>query len=140
MFAFFKNKSVKDDVYLTSGHDSVGKKLKHYPEVKNKLDSFSEEILFELGYSVLMDAILNIKNLSYGEDTLLGKDFAAWMYFISNDIHNIPGKLKEKEISHLKEELAQTIMTLYSLKESQIDKSYIVISTTNIDLLLRKYS
>ncbi|WP_241752280.1 hypothetical protein [Bacillus thuringiensis] len=92
MLAFFKNKSVKDDVYLTSGHDSVGKKLKHYPEVKNKLDSFSEEILFELGYSVLMDAILNIRNLSYGEDTLLGKDFASWMYFISNAAHNIPAK------------------------------------------------
>ncbi|EJR05476.1 hypothetical protein P4308_18720 [Bacillus wiedmannii] len=140
MLAFFKNKNVKDDVYLTCGYDSVGKKLKYYPEVKNKLDSFSEEILFELGYSVLMDAILNIRNLSYGEDTLLGKDFASWMYFISNDVHNIPAKLKEKEVNHLKEELAQTIMTLYSLKESQIDKSYIVISTTNIDLLLRKYS
>ncbi|KFK76627.1 hypothetical protein DJ87_5216 [Bacillus cereus] len=140
MLAFFKNKNVKDDVYLTCGYDSVGEKLKYYPEVKNKLDSFSEEILFELGYSVLMDAILNIRNLSYGEDTLLGKDFASWMYFISNDVHNIPAKLKEKEVNHLKEELAQTIMTLYSLKESQIDKSYIVISTTNIDLLLRKYS
>ncbi|MGA5675878.1 hypothetical protein ACPCKQ_29055 [Bacillus bombysepticus] len=140
MLAFFKNKNVKDDVYLTSGYDSVGKKLKYYPEVKNKLDSFSEEILFELGYSVLMDAILNIRNLSYGEDTLLGKDFASWMYFISNDVHNIPAKLKEKEVNHLKEELAQTIMTLYSLKESQINKSYIVISTTNIDLLLSKYS
>ncbi|MDV6040164.1 hypothetical protein N7X28_27470 [Bacillus sp. SM-B1] len=140
MLAFFKNKNVKDDVYLTCGYDSVGKKLKYYPEVKNKLDSFSEEVLFELGYSVLMDAILNIRNLSYGEDTLLGKDFASWMYFISNDVHNIPAKLKEKEVNHLKEELAQTIMTLYSLKESQIDKSYIVISTTNIDLLLRKYS
>lgn len=140
MLAFFKNKNVKDDVYLTCGYDSVGKKLKYYPEVKNKLDSFSEEILFELGYSVLMDAILNIRNLSYGEDTLLGKDFASWMYFISNDVHNIPAKLKEKEVNHLKEELAQTIMTLYSLKESQIDKNYIVISTTNIDLLLRKYS
>ncbi|MEZ2369552.1 hypothetical protein [Bacillus sp. RCC_6_1] len=140
MLAFFKNKNVKDDVYLTSGYDSVVKKLKHYPEVKNKLDSFSEEILFELGYSVLMDAILNIRNLSYGEDTLLGKNFASWMYFISNAVHNIPAKLKEKEVSHLKEELVQTIMTLYSLKESQIDKSYIVISTTNIDLFLRKYS
>ncbi|MFU2033398.1 hypothetical protein ACM6Q8_27495 [Bacillus wiedmannii] len=140
MLAFFKNKNVRDDVYLTCGYDSVGKKIKYYPEVKNKLDSFSEEILFELGYSVLMDAILNIRNLSYGEDTLLGKEFASWMYFISNDVHNIPGKLKEKEVSHLKEELAQTIMTLYSLKESQIDKSYIVISTTNIDDLLSKYS
>lgn len=106
MLAFFKNKSVKDNVYLTSGYASVGKKLKHYPEVKNKLDSFSEEILFELGYSVFMDAILNIRNLSYGEDTLLGKDFASWMYFISNAVHNIPAKLKEKEVSHLKEELA----------------------------------
>ncbi|MGN4544853.1 hypothetical protein [Bacillus cereus group sp. MYBK95-2] len=140
MLAFFKNKIVKDDVYLACDYDSIEKKLNHYPEVKNKLDSFSEEILFELGYSVLMDAILNIRNLSYGEDTLLGKDFASWMYFISNDVHNIPAKLKEKEVSHLKEELAQTIMTLYSLKESQIDKSYIVISTTNIDALLSKYS
>ncbi|EEM92384.1 MULTISPECIES: hypothetical protein [Bacillus cereus group] len=140
MLAVFKNKNVKDDVYLKCGYDSVGKKIKYYPEVKNKLDSFSEEVLFELGYSVLMDAILNIRNLSYGEDTLLGKEFVSWMYFISNDVHNIPGKLKEKEVSHLKEELAQTIMTLYSLKESQIDKSYIVISTTNIDDLLSKYS
>ncbi|MGU9545615.1 hypothetical protein [Bacillus cereus] len=70
----------------------------------------------------------------------MGKILLHGCTFISNDVHNIPAKLKEKEVNHLKEELAQTIMTLYSLKESQIDKSYIVISTTNIDLLLRKYS
>lgn len=68
MLGLIKRIIAKDDVFLDSGHGAFVKELKHYPDVEKNLIVLQEEQLFELAYSVLADAILNLRNLSYGED------------------------------------------------------------------------
>ncbi|MFK4316886.1 hypothetical protein ABH953_005748 [Bacillus sp. RC236] len=109
------------------------------PELSKALEMLSEEEMFELGYSVLEDAILVLGHISQDLDSGINQSFRRelcfWIQVISKEIHNIPEKLHLRDITFLREEIYNAISVLYSVKQRKFEG--IKISTNRIELCLK---
>ncbi|TKI79828.1 hypothetical protein [Bacillus mycoides] len=109
------------------------------PELSKALEILSEEEMFELGYSVLEDAILVLGHISQDLDSGINQSFRRelcfWIQVISKEIHNIPEKLHLRDITFLREEIYNAISVLYSVKQRKFEG--IKISTNRIELCLK---
>lgn len=99
---FFKNKNID---------------LKNVTNLDVTLDKLNNNQLFDLGYIVLFESLLAIRTL-----TSEIEDSYIWIKMITNATHNIPLKLKESDISFLKEEISKAITILYNLASSKLGK------------------
>ncbi|MGH1111130.1 hypothetical protein [Bacillus paranthracis] len=121
-------------------NDNFYELVEDVPELSKVLDIHTEEELFELGYCVLEDSILAIRSLDL--DSSLNKSIRSelcfWVQNISSVIHNIPGKLRLRDTTFLKEELYKAIKVLYSLKQRRFEG--IIISTIRIEECIKNVS
>lgn len=104
-------------------NDNFYELVQDFPELSKVLDLHTEEELFELGYCVLEDSILTIRSLDLDSsfNKSIRSELCFWVQNISNVIHNIPGKLRLRNTTFLKEELYKAINVLYSLKQRRFE-------------------
>ncbi|ARX70145.1 hypothetical protein [Bacillus thuringiensis] len=121
-------------------NDDFYELVQDFPELSKVLDLHTEEELFELGYFVLEDSILTIRSLDLDSsfNKSIRSELCFWVQNISNVIHNIPGKLRLRNTTFLKEELYKAINVLYSLKQRRFEG--IIISTTRIEESIKHVS
>lgn len=124
-------------------NENILLQLNQYPEVEMELRLFSEDTLFKVGYAVLSDAIIILKNLSGSQPILeslkiSNDEFHFWLVRITDAIHNLPGALENRDTSYLKEEIYDAINVLYSLKVRNPElRHYIPISTPRTDSFIK---
>lgn len=117
--------------------------LNQYPEVEKELRLLSEDTLFKVGYAVLSDAIILLRNLSASQPILeslkiSNDELHFWLVRITTAIHNLPGALENRDTSYLKEEIYDAINVLYSLKGRNPELThYIPISTPRTDSFIK---
>lgn len=92
--------------------------LKNVTNLEVTLNNLNNNQLFDLGYIVLFESLLAIRKL-----TSEIEDSYIWIKMITNATHNIPLKLKETDISFLKEEISKAITILYNLASSKLGKT-----------------
>ncbi|EMJ6445250.1 hypothetical protein QCQ62_005721 [Bacillus cereus] len=121
-------------------NDNFYELVEDFPELSKVLDLHTEEELFEFGYCVLEDSILTIRSLDLDSsfNKSIRSELCFWVQNISNVIHNIPGKLRLRNTTFLKEELYKAINVLYSLKQRRFEG--IIISTTRIEECIKNVS
>ncbi|MEB8715086.1 hypothetical protein GH876_25975 [Bacillus thuringiensis] len=121
-------------------NDNFYELVEDVPELSKVLDIHTEEELFELGYCVLEDSILAIRSLDLNSsfNKSIRSELCFWVQNISSVIHNIPGKLRLRDTTFLKEELYKAIKVLYSLKQRRFEG--VIISTTRIEECIKNVS
>ncbi|MGM2748436.1 hypothetical protein BK718_33025 [Bacillus thuringiensis serovar andalousiensis] len=121
-------------------NDNFYELVEDVPELSKVLDIHTEEELFELGYCVLEDSILAIRSLDLDSsfNKSIRSELCFWVQNISSVIHNIPGKLRLRDTTFLKEELYKAIKALYILKQRRFEG--IIISTTLIEECIKNVS
>ncbi|EJQ01761.1 hypothetical protein [Bacillus cereus] len=142
---FNKNSKKEKEINVFSNERNVHFLKKgeiHFSKVDKQLIGFSEEQVFKLGYDVLTDSILIIRNFSslamnpsYIEIVdITHSQVISWISMISDSIHNISDHIKRKDSNYLREEIATALRVLYSIQQyDEKLKCLVPISTANIN-------